>query len=101
MRSLIIDMISFNPGISYKEVSDILEINYENVRKIWHTYKTSNRREKIYNKKSPHIRNDSSEQQQESSSNQLDSVSQEVEEIKQPACNEASNSDRHNSSDIL
>ena len=38
MRSLVIDIISFNEKIKYKEVSDMLGINYENVRKIWHTY---------------------------------------------------------------
>ena len=63
MRSLIIDMISFNPGIKYKTVAEILELNYENVRKIWHTYKTSNRRTKIYNKKFPHMRRSPSDDQ--------------------------------------
>ena len=51
MRALIIDMILMNPGIKYSEVATTLEINYENVRKIWHTYRLENRRTKFYSKK--------------------------------------------------
>ena len=51
MRSLVIDIISFNEKIKYKEVSDMLGINYENVRKIWHTYVKDSWRTKINSKK--------------------------------------------------